>query len=150
MTMTIKNINSREIWEDRYQKNGETLDEQINRIASCVANNENEKKNFIKIMSDGLFFPAGRTMSNAGLNKKLTLNNCFTLNFVPDSMDGIFETIKKGALVHKAGGGTGYNFSLIRPSGTPTSNDAVASGVISFMNVFDSQTKTVNQGSRRK
>lgn len=77
------------------------------------------------------------------------VHNCFTLNFVPDSMNGIFETIKKGALVHKAGGGTGYNFSLIRPNGTPTSNDAIASGVVSFMNVFDSQTKTVNQGSRR-
>ena len=45
--------------------------------------------------------------------------------------------------------GTGYNFSLLRPNGTPTSNDAVASGVVSFMNAFDSQTHTVLQGSRR-
>ena len=147
--MIINSENSRLIWEDRYRKNNETLDEQIDRVASAIANNKEEKKDFKQIMNDKLFIPAGRTMSNAGLGKKLSLNNCYCLNFVPDSMEGIFETIKKGALVHKSGGGTGYNFSLIRPNGVPTSNDAVASGVVSFMNVFDSQTKTVNQGSRR-
>lgn len=147
--MVINSENSRLIWEDRYRKNNETLDEQIDRVASAIANNKEEKKDFKQIMNDKLFIPAGRTMSNAGLGKKLSLNNCYCLNFVPDSMEGIFETIKKGALVHKSGGGTGYNFSLIRPNGVPTSNDAVASGVVSFMNVFDSQTKTVNQGSRR-
>lgn len=147
--MIINSENSRLIWEDRYRKNNETLDEQIDRVASAIADNEEEKRDFKQIMNDKLFIPAGRTMSNAGLGKKLSLNNCYCLNFVPDSMEGIFETIKKGALVHKSGGGTGYNFSLIRPNGTQTSNDAVASGVVSFMNVFDSQTKTVNQGSRR-
>ena len=147
--MVINSENSRLIWEDRYRKNNETLDEQIDRVASAIANNKEEKKDFKQIMNDKLFIPAGRTMSNAGLGKKLSLNNCYCLNFVPDSMEGIFDTIKKGALVHKSGGGTGYNFSLIRPNGVPTSNDAVASGVVSFMNVFDSQTKTVNQGSRR-
>ena len=148
--MKINNENSRIIWEDRYKKGDETLDQQIDRVISFVSNDEEEYKEFKYIIDNKLFLPAGRTMSNAGLNKKLSLNNCFTLNFVPDSMNGIFETIKKGALVHKSGGGTGYNFSLIRPNGTPTSNDAIASGVVSFMNVFDSQTKTVNQGSRRK
>ena len=64
-------------------------------------------------------------------------------------MEGIFEYVKKGAITQKAGGGTGYNFSLLRPNGTPTSNDAVASGVVSFMDAFDSQTHTVLQGNRR-
>lgn len=147
--MKFKKESSELIWMDRYQKDNETVDEQIDRVTSAIANNEREKESFKQVMNDKLFFPAGRTISNAGMGKKLTLNNCFCLNAVPDSMEGIFDYVKKGALVHKAGGGTGYSFSLIRPNGTPTSNDAIASGVVSFMNVFDSQTKTVNSGSRR-
>jgi ribonucleoside-diphosphate reductase alpha chain len=44
---------------------------------------------------------------------------------------------------------TGYDFSMIRPSGATTSNDAVASGVVSFMQVFDTQTATILSGNRR-
>lgn len=100
-------------------------------------------------MDGGHFFPAGRTMCNAGIGDVLTLNNCFNLNSVPDSMDGIFETVKTGALTQKAGGGTGYDFSSLRPEGSPTHNDAVASGPVSFMEVFNSATNTILQGQRR-
>ena len=110
---------------------------------------DEEYNSFLEVMSEGKFLPAGRTMSNAGIGESLTLNNCFTLNLVPDSMGGIFEHVKYGALTQKAGGGTGYNYSLLRPNGTPTSNDSIASGVVSFMNAFDSQTHTVLQGGRR-
>lgn len=145
----ITNLISKKIWEDRYRKNNETFNESIDRVAKYISKNEDEYKKFKKVMMDGLFYPAGRTMSNSGIGKSLTLNNCFTLNLVPDSMEGIFDYVKYGAITQKAGGGTGYNFSLLRPNGTPTSNDAVASGVVSFMNAFDSQTHTVLQGSRR-
>ena len=145
----ITNLISKQIWEDRYRKNNESFNESIERVAKYVSTNEKECEEFKKIMLEGLFYPAGRTMSNSGIGKTLTLNNCFTLNLVPDSMEGIFDYVKYGAITQKAGGGTGYNFSLLRPNGTPTSNDAVASGVVSFMNAFDSQTHTVLQGSRR-
>lgn len=88
-------------------------------------------------------------MSNSGIGKSLTLNNCFVYPAINDSMDSIFEAVKAGAMTHKAGGGIGYDFSLLRPNGTPTSNDAIASGVVSFMDVFNTQTRTVMQGSRR-
>lgn len=145
----ITNLISKQIWGDRYRKNNESFNESIERVAKYVSTNEKECEEFKKIMLEGLFYPAGRTMSNSGIGKTLTLNNCFTLNLVPDSMEGIFDYVKYGAITQKAGGGTGYNFSLLRPNGTPTSNDAVASGVVSFMNAFDSQTHTVLQGSRR-
>ena len=147
--MGLNNIISKQIWEDRYRKNNETFDDNIKRVAKHISTNDDEYEEFYNVMNRRLFMPAGRTMSNSGIGKSLTLNNCFTLNLVPDSMEGIFEYVKSGALVQKAGGGTGYNFSLLRPNGTPTSNDAVASGVVSFMNAFDSQTHTVLQGSRR-
>lgn len=145
----ITNLISKTIWEDRYQKNNETFEEQLHRVANYIGSNDEEKKLFYDVMVRGWFYPAGRTMSNSGVGKTLTLNNCFTLNLVPDSMEGIFDWVKYGAVTQKAGGGTGYNFSLLRPNGTPTSNEAVASGVVSFMNAFDAQTHTVLQGSRR-
>ena len=145
----ITNLISKQIWEDRYKKHNETFEESLKRVSNYIGQNSEEKEAFFNVMNDGLFYPAGRTMSNSGIGKDLTLNNCFTLNLVPDSMDGIFEYVKYGAMTQKVGGGTGYNFSLIRPKGSPTSNEAVASGVVSFINVFDAQTHTVLQGSRR-
>lgn len=146
----IKNI-----WNDRYRKNGETYDESLRRVAHCVASvedssvrNEWEQK-FYQVMDDELFFPAGRTMSNAGIGDKLTLNNCFIAPMVGDDMESIFDSVKLGALTHKAGGGIGYSFSLISPRGKHTHNDAIASGPVSFMDVFDAQTATIQQGSRR-
>ena len=151
--MEIKNLVSLKVLGDRYLKDGETLEQQIDRISTAVSSVEKDKDywkdKFKNIIDQRLFIPAGRIISGAGVDKKLTLSNCFTMNFVPDSMDEIFNFVKYGALVHKQGGGTGYNYSLIRPKGVPTSNDAIASGVVSFMNVFDAQTKCVNAGSRR-
>lgn len=137
------------IWKDRYQKNGETFSENLYRVADFCGTTSDEKREFYELMANGKFFPGGRTMSNSGVGTRLTLNNCFVAPQVPDDLDGIFETVRLGALTHQRGGGIGYDFSRLRPSGTPTSNDAVASGPVSFANVFNAQTATILQGNRR-
>ena len=84
------------------------MEQQIDRISTAVSSVEKDKDNwkdkFKNIIDQRLFIPAGRIISGAGINKKLTLSNCFTMNFVPDSMDEIFNFVKYGALVHKQGG----------------------------------------------
>lgn len=142
------------IWKDRYQKNGESYDDQLWRVADFIAEAEETKsykwsEQFYSIMKEGYFFPAGRTMSNAGIGEKLTLNNCFVAPIVGNSMEQIFNAVKLGAMTHKAGGGIGYAFSNLAPNGYKTRNDAIASGPVSFMDVFNAQTATVQQGSRR-
>lgn len=141
------------IWKDRYCKNNESYTDNLKRVANFVAQTEKDSdywaEQFYNIMKEGLFFPGGRTMSNAGIGKHLTLNNCFVAPIINNSMEGIFEAVKLGAITHKAGGGIGYNFSNLSPRGTSTNNDAIASGPVSFMDVFDAQTATVQQGSRR-
>lgn len=145
----ITEDSSLRIYQDRYEYNKEGIKGTLKRVAKHIARSEDEFDEFYNVMENGYFLPAGRTITNSGIGKKLTLNNCFNSNHVPDSIDGIFERVKLGALTHKAGGGIGYDFSLIRPSGSPTSNEAVASGVTSFAHVFDAQTKTILQGQRR-
>ena len=79
----------------------------------------------------------------------MTLNNCFVAPQIKDDLTDIFSKVALGARTHQKGGGIGYDFSQLRPSGTPTSNDAIASGAVSFMDVFNAQTATILQGNRR-
>lgn len=149
MSLTIDNPVLYDIWKDRYSKNGESVEENIRRVAKYCATNEKEEEEFFNVMNNGYFFPAGRTMSNAGIGRDLTLNNCFVAPQVKDDLSDIFNKVALGARTHQRGGGIGYDFSQLRPAGSPTSNDAIASGPISFMDVFNAQTATILQGNRR-
>jgi len=137
------------IWKDRYRKNDESFEENLKRVAKYCSKNEDEEDSFYEIMNKRYFFPAGRTMSNSGIGKDLTLNNCFVAPQIKDDLTDIFDKVALGARTHQKGGGIGYDFSQLRPSGTPTSNDAIASGAVSFMDVFNAQTATILQGNRR-
>ena len=147
--MTFENEIIENIWKDRYRKNNETLEDNFRRVAKFCSGNEEEEEEFFNVMNKGLFFPAGRTMSNAAIGTKLTLNNCFVAPQIGDSYDEIFDRVRLGAITHQRGGGIGYDFSQLRPKGSPTSNNAVASGPVSFMDVFNAQTETTIQGQRR-
>lgn len=149
MIFDFNNAISEKTWKDRYQKNGESLQENFKRVAQFVANNKVEEEFFYEIMNQGLFFGGGRTTSNAGIGTKLTLNNCFCAPRIKDDLNDIFKKVNLGAITHQRGGGIGYDFSTLRPSGLKTSNDAIASGPVSFMDVFNAQTATILQGGRR-
>ena len=80
----------------------------------------------------------------------VAVHNCFVLD-VPDSIEGIMETLKNTAIVFKAGGGMGYNFSKLRPEGDFVSTTGgVASGPLSFMRLFDTMTEVIKQGGIRR
>ena len=61
------------------------------------------------------------------------------------------DTARNAALIHQTGGGTGFDFSRLRPAGSPvSSSNGVASGPVTFMAMYDSITDCIKQGGIRR
>jgi ribonucleoside-diphosphate reductase alpha chain len=150
------------IWDMKYRlktAEGLALDETVEdtwrRIARALASVEATPSEwegpFYEALEDFRYLPAGRIVAGAGTGRSVTLFNCFVMGTIPDSMAGIFESLKEAALTMQQGGGIGYDFSTIRPRGAPVSGVAAdASGPLSFMDVWDAMCRTImSAGSRR-
>ena len=110
---------------------------------------EKSIQGFYDLMVSRKFMPNTPAIANFG-NVLGMGSACFVLG-VDDSIESIMETLKQTAVVFKAGGGMGYNFSNLRPEGDyVSSTSGVASGPISFMMLFDTMTDVIKQGGIRR
>jgi ribonucleoside-diphosphate reductase alpha chain len=83
--------------------------------------------------------------------KNQQLFACFVIN-VPDSIEGIFESVRDASVISKFGGGVGGNFGWLREHGAPISGGTggKASGPVSFMETWNTMGAVVVQGGKRR
>lgn len=127
------------------------------RVANYVASaeelygeNPSEwSEKFYELTSSLRFLPNSPALMNAG-KPKAQLAACFVLP-IDDSIESIFKTLMNAALILQSGGGTGFNFSRLRPKGDVVrSTGGIASGPVSFMKIFDKASDIIKQGGARR
>lgn len=157
--------NARVVLESRYLRRDrqgnliESAEQMLERVALAVAEAElywghaqdvrQTAEDFFDMMQANLFLPNSPTLMNAGtpLNQ---LSACFVLP-VEDDMSAIFHTLTLAALIQQSGGGTGFNFSHLRPEGAyVASTGGTASGPLAFMKIYNAATEGIKQGGKRR
>mgnify|MGYP001598575651 CR=1 FL=1 len=150
----LKVLDNRFLRHDEYGKAIETPSQLFRRVAKFISQQEKKDKRrvweekFYEVISRLEFVPGGTYFRGAGTKSQM-LANCFVLP-VKDKMEAIFDAVKWLALIQQAGGGSGFNFSDLRPKGDYVkSSGGFATGPVSFMKVFDAATGQVMQGGFR-
>ncbi len=157
-------LNAISVLKERYLlKNAERLlvetpSEMFRRVASHIAKAErafSSKKEgfyrdkFYEKLTSLEFLPNSPTLMNAGTSLG-QLSACFVLP-IEDSIDGIFSSLRAMALIYQSGGGTGFSFSKLRPKNDLiSSTKGLASGPVSFIQVFNAATNVIVQGGKRR
>ncbi len=152
-------LKSRYLIKDDKDRCIETPAQMFSRVASLVAQAEARygaaaarvrqwHKDYYDLMASLRFLPNSPALMNAG--RRGMLSACFVLP-VEDSIEGIFEAIKQTALIQQAGGGTGFSFDRLRPTGDRVaSSGGTTSGPVSFWRVFSETTEAIQQGAFRR
>ena len=134
------------------------------------------EREFFDLIKDRAIIPNSPTLFNAGFNtdpellyrdigtmeiqdyldifssakSNGSLSACFVLD-VDDSMESIYSTLKDMALITQSGGGVGFNFSKLRPSGCSVNGaGGVSSGPLPFMKAYDVSADAIKQGGKRR
>lgn len=158
-------MNALWLLQERYflrDKNGavaETPRQLFHRVAKTIAQGERHYEGtpqdierwttwFEDLLENRVFFPNSPTLMNAGV-KNAQLSACFVLP-LEDSIAGIFDTLSCAARIQQTGGGTGFDFSSLRPQGDLIhTTGGQASGPVSFIELFHHATEVMKRGGKR-
>lgn len=167
------------VFLDRYAKKDtdgnpveSTPKEMWNRVATAIADNDEQAAEFYRILDNWQFVPGGRILAGAGTDTEVTYYNCYVIpvetkhrrylrqQFVvpnydddsgSDSREAILDTISTMVDIMSRGGGVGINWSVLRPKGTHLSRvNGTTSGPVSWMDVASHAVQTVTQGGSRR
>lgn len=144
----------------KYRQPGETFEQAIDRIAFALKDpDKNHNHEFRDILLDMRFMPAGRVQAAMGADRDVTPYNCYVSGTIPDSFtqrdnddqSSIMDRAWEAAQTMRMGGGIGYDFSTLRPSGALIKKlQSNSSGPISFMHIFDAVCKATSSAGHRR
>merc|ERR1712226_1835969 len=102
------------------------------------------------MMSEKLFTHASPTLFNAATPRP-QLSSCFLLTMASDSIEGIYDTLKRCALISKSAGGIGLNIHNIRASGSYIGGtNGTSNGLVPMLRVFNNTARYVDQGGNKR
>lgn len=135
---------SLDIWHKKYQVNGETFEEWLDRVSEG-------NKDVRELIKDKKFIFGGRILASRGVTgRRVTYSNCYVITPPEDNIESIFNTAAKLARTYSYGGGCGIDISNLRPKGAIVHNAAKStSGAVSFMDLYSQVTGLIGQAGRR-
>lgn len=135
---------SLDIWHKKYQVDGETFEEWLDRVSGG-------NKDVRELIKDKKFIFGGRILASRGVTgRRVTYSNCYVITPPEDNIESIFSTAAKLARTYSYGGGCGIDISNLRPKGTVVHNAAKStSGAVSFMDLYSQVTGLIGQAGRR-
>ena len=87
-----------DIWTKKYQQNGETFDEWIDRVSGG-------NEDVAQLIRDKKFLFGGRILASRGItDRKVTYSNCYVIAPPNDDIESIFDTAKYLARTFSYGG----------------------------------------------
>lgn len=141
------NTLGQDIWHRKYQFNGESFDQWLDRVSG----GDEDVRELVK---EKKFLFGGRILANRGTNhdgRKISLSNCYVIAPPEDNIESIFECARKLARTYSYGGGCGIDIGKLSPKGAAIHNAAKeTSGAVSFMDLYSTVTGLIGQNGRRK
>ena len=131
----------------RYLQGDEkTWEDVVRRVAAHSGKKTKRVQEFHDAIFEGRFFPS--RMAYMGTAHPFA-SSCFVFP-VEDDLKGIMQTLSDACQVQKYGGGTGYNFSHLRPKGNLISTSGGdASGPVSFMGLYHNAMEVVHRAGKK-
>ena len=121
-------------------------------LASLEINKDFWTQEYFNLLSNFKYVPGGRILSNAGVPLKgTTFVNCYVSGFKgknQDSIDSIFDELKRQAKILKSEGGYGFCVNALRPNGAYIKGIGSESpGSVSMLSLWDMVSKVITSGS---
>jgi len=158
MSEGFPNLLAEHVWRDRYRhatagRAERSVADTHVRVARALAAVEHDAAawslRFQQALGGFRFLPGGRVLAEAGIGSTRTLLNCFVMGPVEDPPLRMFRALGEGAATLRLGGGVGWDFSSLRPAGTPLGHRSVAPGPVACLELWDAACRTVTAGSSR-
>lgn len=155
--MSEESVNA--VLKERYYQNGETRWEQIcHRVCNYMFPNLSDGSDIsehllyermFEMLETKEFIPNSPVLFNFGTAHSMGMA-CFGLD-IKDDLKDIYKKLGWAARIFKMGGGCGFSFNNIRPKGDPVgTTNGVASGVVSFMKLYNASVEVIKQGGKRR
>ena len=102
------------------------------------------------MLSRGILSHASPTMFNA-CTPQGQLSSCFLLPIVDDSIEGIYDTLKRCATISKTAGGIGISISNVRGTGAYIAGTGgTSNGLVPMLRNFNATARYVDQGGNKR